>query len=63
MDEKGARIYMPAGEEVVVPIGVTEMYTRIPENRLSVTVVECISADGKAILPLIIVKGVMLMAS
>ncbi len=63
MDEKGARICMPAGEEVVVPIGVTEMYTGIPENRLSVTVVECISADGKAIPPLIIVKGVMIMAS
>jgi len=63
MDEKRARICMPAGEEVVVPIRVTEMYTRIPENRLLVTVVECIFADGKAIPPLIIVKGVMLIAS
>src|SRR2546421_332473 len=31
MDEKGARICVPAGEEVVVPIGIKEMYTGIPE--------------------------------
>jgi len=37
------------------------MYVRIPENRLSVTVVECISADGKSIPPLVIVPGVMIM--
>jgi plasmid replication initiation protein len=63
MDEKGVRVYIPAGEEVVVPIGIKEMYTGIPENRMSVTVVECISADGKAIPPVIIIKGVMIMAS
>jgi len=64
MDEKGARICMPAGEEVVVPIGIKEIYTGIPENRMSVTVVECISADGKAIPPvIIIIPGKMIMAS
>lgn len=41
MDKKGARVCMPAGEEVVVPIGIKEMYTGIPENRLSVTIIEC----------------------
>lgn len=62
-DEKGARICMPAGEEVVVLIGITEMYVGIPENRLSVTVVECISVDGRLIPSLIIVKGVMMITS
>ena len=35
MDEKGARLAVPVGEDVVVPIGITEMYV---ENRLSLTV-------------------------
>jgi len=63
MDEKGARICMPAGEEVVVPLGVKEIYTGIPENHISVTIMESISADRKAIPPVIIVKGVIIMAS
>src|SRR5271163_2108139 len=63
MDEKGARICVPAGEEVVVPIGIKEMYTGIPENRMSLTIIECISADGKAIPPVVIVPGVMIMVS
>jgi hypothetical protein len=33
------------------------MYVKVPENRLFVTVVESISADGKAIPPLVIVPG------
>jgi len=63
MDKKGARICIPAREEVVVPIGIKEMYTRIPENCISLTVIECISADGKAIPPVIIVPGAMIMVS
>jgi hypothetical protein len=63
MDEKGARICMPAGEEVIVPIGIKGMYTGIPENRLPLAIIECISADGKAIPPVIIVPGVMIMVS
>ncbi len=63
MDEKGARVCMPSGEEVVVPVAIKEMYTGIPENRLSVTIVESISADGTAIPPVIIVPGKMIMAS
>jgi hypothetical protein len=49
MDEKGARFSVPAGEEIVEPIGITEMYIGVPENRLSLTVIESISARGKAI--------------
>jgi hypothetical protein len=63
MDEKGARIACPAGEEVVVPVGIKEMYVGIPENRMSLTVIESISADGKAIPPVVIVPGTMIMVS
>ena len=63
IDEKGARVCMLAREEVVVPIGITKMYTSIPENRLSVTVIECISADGRAIPPVIIIPGTYIIAS
>jgi hypothetical protein len=48
---------------VAVPVGIKEMYVRVPENRLSVTVVESISADGKAIPPLVIVPGRNIMMS
>lgn len=63
MDEKGARIAVPAGKEVIVPIGIKEMYVGVPENRLSLTVVESISADGTSIPPLIIVPGILIMES
>jgi hypothetical protein len=56
MDEKGCRIACPSGKEVVVPIGIKGMYVRVPENRLSVTVVESISAEG-SYPPLVIVPG------
>jgi hypothetical protein len=32
MDEKGCCIACPSGEEVVVPIGIKEMYVRVPET-------------------------------
>jgi hypothetical protein len=47
----------------VVPMGIKEMYTGIPENYLSITIIECISADGKVIPPVIIIPGVMIMVS
>jgi hypothetical protein len=46
MDEKGARVCMPAREEVIVLIRIKEIYTRIPENRMSLTIIESISIDG-----------------
>ena len=46
MDESGVRVGCPAGEEVVVPINVTDLYAPSPENRKSVTVFETIHADG-----------------
>ena len=63
MDEKGARIACPAGEEVVVPTGIKEIYVGVPENRLSLTIIESISADRKAIPPVVIVPGVTIMVS
>ena len=57
MDEKGARLGCPAGEEVIVPSHIKEMYTGVPENRKSLTIIESIAADGTAIPPVIIVPG------
>lgn len=61
MDEKGARIACPAGEEVIVLIGIKEMYVGVPENRLSLTIIKSISADGKAILLVVIIPGSVIM--
>jgi hypothetical protein len=57
INEKGCRLACSAEEDVIVPIGIKEIYVGVPENRLSVTVVKSISADGKAIPPLVIVPG------
>jgi hypothetical protein len=54
---------MPAGEEVVVPIGIREIYTGIPENRMSLIIIESISIDSKAILLVVIIPGVIIMVS
>jgi hypothetical protein len=63
MDEKGIRICIPVGEEVVVSIGIKEMYTGIPENHISLIIIKYISADGKAIPPVVIIPGVIIMVS
>jgi hypothetical protein len=38
IDETGCRIACPSGEEVVVPIGIKEIYVRVPENPLPVEI-------------------------
>ena len=63
MDEKGARVCMPAREEVIVLIGIKEIYTGIPENRISLTIIESISIDSKAILLVVIVPRVIIIVS
>jgi hypothetical protein len=63
MDEKGARVCIPAGEEVVVLIRIKEIYTGIPENRISLTIIESISIDSKVISPVVIIPGVMIIVS
>jgi hypothetical protein len=42
IDKKGACIYMLAGETVVIPVRIKEIYTGIPENCISVTIIKCI---------------------
>jgi hypothetical protein len=39
------------------------MYTGIPENRLSITIIEYISADGNTIPPVIIIPSIRIIAS
>jgi hypothetical protein len=63
MDKKGARVYIPIGEEVVVPIRIKEMYTGIPENRISLIIIESISIDSKAIPPVVIIPRVIIIVS
>ena len=63
MDETGFQIGIPGGEQVIVPHGVTELYTEIPENRTSITVIEAVSASGIATPPPLIVPGKVHMES
>jgi hypothetical protein len=64
MDETGARVGCTTGEEVVVPPELKELYTSSPENRLSVTIIEAICADGsKPTTPVTICPGVRIMES
>jgi hypothetical protein len=51
INEKGCCLACPIGEDVIVLIRIKEMYVKVPENRLFVTVVKSISADGKVIPP------------
>jgi len=39
------------------------MYTGIPENHMSLIIIESISIDSKAILPVVIVPGVIIIVS
>jgi hypothetical protein len=54
---------MPASEEVIVLIRIKEIYTGIPENHISLIIIESISIDSKAILLVVIVPGVIIMVS
>jgi hypothetical protein len=45
---------------VVVLVGIKEMYVGIPKNRILITVIECICANGTAIPPVIIIPGTMI---
>jgi hypothetical protein len=54
---------MPVGEEVVVPIRIKEMYVGISKNCMSLTIIKCISIDGRAIPLVVIVPSVMIIVS
>ena len=55
MDKSGTKVRCPKREEVIVPIKVKEMYTSLPENRKSITIIEAISANGKEPLLLLVI--------
>ena len=57
IDEKAYWITYPTGEEVVILTKIIEIYVRVPENRLSLTVVEYIYTDGHAIPPAVIIPS------
>ncbi|RFU25080.1 hypothetical protein B7463_g11263, partial [Scytalidium lignicola] len=64
MDETGFQVGVTPGEEVIVPVEIKELYEGIFQNRKSVTVIEYVSADGKApIPPVILVEGIWIMES
>ena len=54
---------MPSGEEVAVLIRIKEIYIGIPENHISLIIIECISADSKAIPPVVIIPGIIIIVS
>ena len=54
---------MPARKEIIVLIRIKEIYTRIPENRISLTIIESISIDSKAIPLVVIVPRVIIIVS
>jgi len=55
IDEKGCRLAYPGGQDIVVPLEVQEIYIGIPENRLSVTVIETIRANRQCLTPLVVI--------
>ncbi|KFZ23545.1 hypothetical protein V502_01970 [Pseudogymnoascus sp. VKM F-4520 (FW-2644)] len=57
MDETSFRIGIPGGERVIVPRTAKELYTPSPENRLSITILETVSANGGTIPPVLVVPG------
>ena len=62
MDESGVRIACPKGEFIIVPSGITEVYTPSPENRKSLTIIETIRGDGmKPLPPFVITPGKKIM--
>jgi hypothetical protein len=54
INKKGCRIACLADKEVIVPVRIKEMYMRIPENRMFLTIIKSISANRKAI-PLVVI--------
>jgi hypothetical protein len=57
MDEAGFQVGIPGGEEVIVPITASELYTPSPENKASITVIEAMSTSGKVTPPVLIIPG------
>jgi hypothetical protein len=54
---------MLIGEEVVVLIRIKEIYIEIPENYMSLIIIKYISIDSKAISPVVIIPGIIIIVS
>jgi hypothetical protein len=54
MDETGFRVGIPGGERVIVPRIAKELYTPSPENCISITIIEAVSAAGQTIAPVLV---------
>jgi hypothetical protein len=63
MNKKGARIYIPIGEEVVVPIRIKEIYTGILGNYVSLIIIKYISINSKAIPLVVIIPEIIIIIS
>lgn len=63
MDEKGCRLVCLAGEDVVVLVGIKEIYIEISENRIFLIIVESICAKRYTIPSVYIVFGKLIMGS
>ena len=56
-DETGCQIGLAAGNRVIVPQGLERIFVNDPDNRELVTCVECFSATGYHVPPMLIFKG------
>jgi hypothetical protein len=61
IDKKGCRLAYPGGQKIIIPVEINEMYVGIPENRLSLLVIESICTDGLASHPIVIVPSSSIM--
>jgi hypothetical protein len=57
MDKTNIRLIYLVGQEVVVPIEITEVYEETPENHRSLTYMETLYADSSTIHPMVIISG------
>ncbi len=53
---------MLASKEIIILVEIKEIYTGIPENRLSITIIKSISIDRIAILLVIIIPRKLIIA-
>lgn len=56
-DEARFRVGVAPGEEIVVPVYVTELYTATAEDWKSITIIQTIIANGTVIPPLMIIQS------
>jgi hypothetical protein len=63
INKKKTRVYILVGGKIIVLIRIKEIYIRIPENRLSVTIIKYISIDRNIIPLVIIIPGIRIIIS